>query len=155
MRPAGVPAEPPHDVGTTVHGPLLLTRGPGISAELHHVQAHATGLMLHLVLRASGIHAEAAKRQLTPRRQAPLAPDDREADAGSQPVLHIEVNGTTHRLPPQLSNAHGDDDSLEMDAQLWIDERPSDGRVAVSAEWPRAGLPLDGAVLDISAGLQH
>ncbi|NAZ74313.1 hypothetical protein GTQ99_02585 [Kineococcus sp. T13] len=148
---------PPEDVGVLAHGRMPLSRGQGISAELHHLQAHAQGLMLHLVLRADGVYAEAAKRQLTPRPMMPrrdAAPDGDgpTAAADSSPLLHIEVNDLVEQVPPQRSEAHGTNDAFEMQAQFWIGELPRDGRVAVAVQWPQAGLPLGGTVLDIAAG---
>ena len=154
MRRRRQPAAPPEDAGVLAHGPVLLSRGPGTSAELHHLQAHARGLMLHLVLRADGVYAEAAKRQLMPRRTA--APDvaSPAVAAGSQPLLHIEMDDLADQVPLQQSGAHGTDDSFEMEARFWISELPRDGRVAVAVQWPRAGLPLGGAVLDITTGAE-
>ena len=146
VRRRWVPATAPQDAGVLVHGPLLLAQAPGVSIRLEHVRAHRDGVMLHLLLHASGVHAEAAKRQMIDKPREPLDPDGGRADLGSQLVLHVELNDLSDRVHHQQRGGHYSEDStgeahFTMDADYWIDELPHDGRMRLTTSWVQVGLP--------------
>ena len=144
-----VPTIVPDDVGVPVHGPLLLSQAPGITAALAHVQAHTdpAGLMLHLHLSATGVHAEAAKRQMLDKPCEPLDPGGAKAEQGSEPVLHVQLNDLADRVPIKQASVRTHEDSatgelhFSLEANYWIGELPEDRQVRVSTSWPQTGLP--------------
>lgn len=142
-----VPAVPPQDAGVLAHGPLVFGQAPGITVGLHHVQAHEHGVMLHVLLRANGVPAEAAKRQMIDKPNEPLDPDGAKADLGSRPVLHVELNDLSDEVHPQRWRTGYGDDRFEVEARYWISELPGDGRLQVTTSWAQAGLPRTSTVL--------
>jgi hypothetical protein len=144
-----VPTIAPDDAGVPVHGPLLLSQAPGISAALADVRAHAdpVGLMLQLDLDADGVHAEAAARQMLDQPREPLDAGGAKAEQGSEPVLHVELNDLADRVPTKQSSVRTHEDSatgefrFSLQASYWIGELPEDRRVRVTISWLQAGLP--------------
>ena len=145
-----MPTIVPDDTGVPVHGPLLLSRAPGIRAVLTQLRAHADppGLMLHLHLTAVDVHAEAATRQVvddTPRRLPHL--DGGSEDPGPGPVLHVRVDDVAASVPAGARSVRTFQDTstgearFSWEATYWIPQLPTEGRIHLRIRWPQAGLP--------------
>ncbi|WP_432496781.1 hypothetical protein [Kineococcus gypseus] len=160
MKRRWVPAPAPRDAGARVHGPLLLGEAPGIRAELDHVQAHAepAGLALHVLVRAEGVQAEAARRQVSAEFREPLDPAGGRPDLGSRPVLRVAIGDLDDEVHPApwAVRTHEDRATGEvrfsMEGRCWVDELPADGRVRVSVSWRQAGLPESHRTLVLPVG---
>jgi hypothetical protein len=140
---------PPDELRAVVHGPVVLSRSPGIAAGLRCVFAHPGGLQLPLVLRARGVQAEAAARSSSLHRHGdPLAPG-RAREPWSGLLLTVEVNGRSGIADPAHSTASGNDDAFDLEASYWIGELPEDGQVRIDAAWPQAGLGEHSTVLTL------
>lgn len=135
------PGMPPEELGAVVHGPVLLSRAPGIVAGLRCVVAHPGRLLLPLVVRAEGVQAEAAGRQ-TFHDGLPLG-----EVGGSQPQLHVTVDEMSGYADASATQCSGGGDAFSLDADYWITHHPRDGRLHVSIAWPEAGLPETSTVL--------
>ncbi len=102
--------------------------------------------MLHLHLRADGVHAEAAHRQTSDLPREPLDPSGGTVP-GSHPVLHVKLNDLADEVHPRQRavRAHADESTGEVrfvvDARYWIAELPEGDQVHLTFSWPQAGLP--------------
>ncbi|NAZ74316.1 hypothetical protein GTQ99_02600 [Kineococcus sp. T13] len=133
------PTVPPDELGAVVHGPVILARATGIVAGLRCVFAHTTGLLLPFVLRAEGVQAEAASRQVFGHIHEPIN-DPHDTRSWSLPQVHVEVNDQAGFADSSGGPSSGGDDDFEMQARYWIDELPRDGRLSITVAWPQAGL---------------
>lgn len=129
------PAVTPDELGAVVHGPIILARATGIVVGLRCVFAHTAGLQLPMVLRATGVKAEAASRS----RQRPLGEHDPRPFSG--PTMHVEVGDHSGWADPSQTRTTGGKDYFAMDANYWINQVPSDPRLFLTVTWLQAGLP--------------
>ena len=143
---------PPDDLGAVVHGPVILARATGIVAGLRCVFGHSGGLLLPVVLHASGVQAEAAFRQTSSRRESMIQagePDRGQAPSQSLPQVHVGVNERLGVADPSRSTRSAGKDAFEMQANYWIGELPRDRQVRIGVAWPQAGLPQSQIVITL------
>ncbi|MQA34450.1 hypothetical protein [Modestobacter roseus] len=129
-------------LGVVVHGPVLLARSPGIAAGLRCVFAHPGGLHLPIVVRATGVQAEAAGRRTFPRR-------DGEPQPWSGLLVTLTVDGVTGPADPVGPTSSGGADSFRSEGSWWAGALPNDGRLTVTVGWPAAGLAEATTVLQL------
>ena len=145
------PALTPQDeLGVVVHGPVVLARSPGITAALRYVLAHPGGLHLALVLRAEGVQAEAAGRDLRRHRSTERA--DGPA-VGSDPwtglLLSVVTDGEERTADPARAHSSARAESFDSEASYWVGRLPADGRLRITVAWPQAGLAENTTVLQL------
>lgn len=143
---------PPDELGAVVHGPVILARANGIVAGLRCVFGHSGGLLLPVVLRATGVQAEAAFRQTSSRRGSMTragTTDSGQAPSQSLPQVHVEVNERSGIAESSSSTRSASKDAFEMQAHYWIGELPRDRHVRISVAWPQAGLPQSQIVITL------
>ncbi|MGY1747726.1 hypothetical protein [Modestobacter sp. SYSU DS0511] len=137
------PATPaPDALGAVVHGPVLLARSPGIAAGLRCVFAHPGGLHLPIVVRATGVQAEAAGRRTFPRRKG-------EPQSWSGLLVTLTVDGVTGPADPVGPTSSGSIDSFRSEGSYWAGALPRDGRLTLTVGWPAAGLAETTTVLHL------
>ena len=136
--PASIPRD---ELGVVVHGPVVLSRSPGITAALRFVLAHPSGLHLPLLVRAEGVQAEAAGRDLRRHRSTERA--DGPA-VGSDPwtgvLLSVVADGEERTADPGRARSSAREDSFESEASYWVGQLPADGLLRITVAWPQAGL---------------
>ncbi len=144
---------PPDELGAVVHGPVILARANGIVAGLRCVFGHSGGLLLPVVLRATGVQAEAAFRQTSSRRRRSMTQagttDSGQAPSQSLPQVQVGVNERTGIAESSSSTRSASKDAFEMQAHYWIGELPRDRLVRISVAWPQAGLPQSQIVITL------
>ncbi|MCZ2829052.1 hypothetical protein O2W14_09425 [Modestobacter sp. VKM Ac-2986] len=145
---------PRDELGVVVHGPVVLARSPGITAALRYVLAHPDGLHLPVVLRAEGVQAEAAGRELHRHRvTAPAQGPAVAADPWTGLLVTVDADGEQRTADPgrSHSSARSDprSDSFESEAGYWIGRLPTDGRLRLTVSGPQAGLAEATTVLEL------
>ncbi|GAB4079428.1 hypothetical protein GCU67_03425 [Modestobacter muralis] len=140
---------PRDELGVVVHGPVVLARSPGITAALRHVLAHPDGLHLPLVVRADGVQAEAAGRELDRHRVTAPARGAVGTDPWTGLLLTVGADGEERTADPGRSHSSARPDSFESETSYWIGRLPADGRLRLTVSWPQAGLAEATTVLQL------
>jgi len=141
---------PQDELGVVVHGPVVLARSPGIAAALRFVLAHPGGLHLPLVLRAEGVQAEAAGRDLHRRRSTEPADGPAVAsDPWTGLLLTVGTDGEERTADPGRSQSSAGPDTFDAETSYWIGRLPADGRLQLTVSWPQAGLAEATTVLQL------
>jgi hypothetical protein len=127
-----------------VHGPAILGRATGIVVGLRCVFAHADGLLLPVVLHASGVQAEAAGKQ----RHRPRSGDALQ-DHGSMLAVHVRADDRAGPADPSRTTGSARPDSFWLEATYWLDVLPSDRQLHLTVAWPQVGMPESQTVLTL------
>jgi hypothetical protein len=144
-------AAPSQELGAVAHGPLLLARvgsdTDGIAVGARCVIAHPTGLLVPVVLMASGVYAEAARRLRFPSDQSV-------ADNWSGLVVTAQLDGLAGEVLPQAEQSSAGDEAYQQETNYWIGALPEDETLLLTVAWPRIGLPQTTTTVDLP-GLHH
>lgn len=127
-----------------VHGAVLLAGSAerGVAAGLRCVFAHPGGLHLPIVVVASGIHAEAARRRqfLSAVSAGSRAREPVARDPLRDLTMVVRINGREGRVDAFRGEASASDERFHRQADCWIPELPADGRLTITTSWPEIGL---------------
>lgn len=152
-------------LGALVHGPRVLSRGPGIGLGLRCAFAYLDGLLLSLEVKAIGQAAlDAAESEFRlpsgrsgpprPPRLPPSAPHFSvpASAAGLTPEGQLWLTLDQHHNSGGLltRGARGEDPgtlAYHRDVDLWWPGSPEDARLPFEAGWPELGAPTTTTVL--------
>ncbi|PWJ52510.1 hypothetical protein SAMN06264364_1192 [Quadrisphaera granulorum] len=119
------------------HGPVVLASDGDVAAGLRCVWAYPEGLLLPVVIRARGVHAEAAVRQTFGRDRAGVHASELQGSA-----LRVEVRVNDHNGVAEASggSSSGGEEVFTAEPHYWIGELPRDGQIDLRVSWPEVGL---------------
>ncbi|WP_432573199.1 hypothetical protein [Kineococcus sp. SYSU DK005] len=153
------------ELGALVHGPCVLSTGPGIGIGLRCAFAHLDGLLLSIEVKATGQAARNAhdsdslprsgRSGLRPSRTLPYSSARLSVPASAagttpdgQPWLRLEHH--SDRRAHTARRSSGDDPGTPayvQDLDLWWPDLPADARLPLEAGWPELGAPMTTTVL--------
>ncbi|WP_432574101.1 hypothetical protein [Kineococcus sp. SYSU DK005] len=153
-------------LGALVHGPCVLSAGPGIGIGLRCAFAHSDGLLLSIEVKAIGQAARDAYESdshpgsRSGRRYRPLLPRSEvrlsvpASAAGTtpdgQPWLRLEhhSNSRAHTARGASGDGPGTPAYIQ-DLDVWWPTLPEDARLPLQAGWPELGAPMTTTVLQL------
>ncbi|QSE84786.1 hypothetical protein [Rhodococcus koreensis] len=128
---------PPPDRGLRVHAPLPITAEKDLTLELSAVTAFASGLLLQLAMRVTGIRADFARYETRPLTD----PHDWSARWSYLTVLVLvdDLDGPADPLHP--TEPPSDESGPYRTTPLyWIGTYPRTGSLILTTSWTEIGL---------------
>ncbi|WP_369054905.1 hypothetical protein [Kineococcus terrestris] len=161
---SGVSSSFDDGLGAVVHGPCVLSAGPGVGIGLRCAFAYLDGLLLSVEVKAVGQAAQAADESrihLGSRsgyRHVPRLPLSSPRLSVPASAAGLRPDGQLwRRLEPHYDRtsrttrgAGGEDPGTPayiQDLDLWWPTVPEDARLPVEAGWPELGAPMTTTVL--------
>ncbi len=140
---------PPPCGGVQVHGRLQLSADTHLTLNLSRIIAYPSGLAVHLTLTATGHPAERAQHETRPLTDP--------ADPSAQ-WSYLDVWAGTDYLAvadPYLHHPDRQESTAgtcryRTQPMYWLPVSPPAPRVALTAEWPRIGLPASVTTVALS-----
>jgi hypothetical protein len=129
---------PDDQLGVPVQGPVVLARSSEIIVAARAVLAYPSGLLLPIVLRASGTAATAAGRYALGIRSWASGPGPERRP--STLTVQAELNGALAIANPISADNAGGTEEFEYWGDHWLGQLPEDGRLRLMVSWADIGL---------------
>lgn len=143
------------ELAAIVHGPALLARTSGLIVGLRSIVAFSTGLEISIVVRATGVHAEALARQY--RAPAEIDRESSRPNPSSKikpglPMRFSAADDTTEQPVPRSDGEGFADRAGELYCRELLyrtSDLPSTTVLRYLVSWPQIGLAETAVALTI------